>query len=153
MMLLKYMSKIVGISDRFSHDVVSVSWKHLDYLLVVLPTYRHAGRMNSLRTFTTHVKGEELFGSELPDADLAELEIYSASTANLMEMLMWGGQLRPDGPPVDRALLTKLKAEISTSKEAEARLMQLTEYVQWYRTSYALTMLQKIEESSRDQRS
>lgn len=104
-----------------------------------------SGSMKPIREFNTHVRGEELFGTPLPDADLQELEIYSSTAANLAELLMWGNQLIQGGPPVDRKLLAQLKAEQKSSEVAAEQLRELTKFVNWYRTSYAISMLQELQ--------
>ena len=98
--------------------------------------------MKQPRSFKEPVTGEQLFGDNLPDGDLCNAEVYSADEATIFEIMRWGKRLVEGGPPVDRQLFAKLHVEMNNSSEARERLLELTKHVNWFRTSYALKMIQ-----------
>jgi hypothetical protein len=98
--------------------------------------------MNQPRSFYGPVTGEQLFGDRLPDSDLCDAEIYSADQATIFEIMRWSRRLIDGGPPVDRQLLTQLHADMDNSPQAKEQLQELMKYVNWFRVTYALRMLE-----------
>jgi len=123
--------------------------QNLDDLLDVKGDPWQTAGMKSFRRFHEPVTGEELFGSPLPDEDLRAVEVYPTEGANTLEMLRWGKQLKEGGPPVDRELIMRLQAT-EDLPESAAQLWTLNEYVDWYRTSFALTLLNEKDSNSNE---
>ena len=98
--------------------------------------------MDAPRKFDVPVTGEELFGSKLPDG-LADVEMYPADQAELIELSRLAGRLVEGGPQVDYERIRSLHERFEHDETAQSELAELTKYVQWFRASYALGILDR----------